>query len=293
MRVKSVVRDTMESTELVLCPLTLRERPYKCSADQYRELLDIAVARGYGAVALGMIDAEIAEEAGISRDRFLAEFESRGLRTPLVEAVSGWGQGGREEEIEAQAMPVLELAVRAGAETVVAISMEAAVPSLSVAARGFAHVCALARDRGLKVSVEFFPWGGISDLATAWKLVQEAGADNGGIVFDTWHWGRSASGEDLATIAEIPGDRFHVVQIDDAAPDRQEDMLRETLRARRLPGDGAVNIVGALRAIRETGARPLFGPEVFSDELFAQGPDEMARKVAQATRRVLAEAGWE
>lgn len=282
----------MKSPELVLCPLTLRERPFKCSAEEYRDLLDVAVARGYGAVALGMIDVGIAADAGISLDRFLAEFERRGLRTPLVEAVSGWGQGGGDEEIEAQAGPVLELAARAGAETIVAISMEPTIPSLDVAARGLAHVCRLAADRGLKASVEFFPWGGIPDLATAWKLVQEAGADNGGIVFDTWHWGRSATGEDLATIREIPGDRFHVVQIDDAAPDPQEDPLRETLRARRLPGDGVVNIVGALRAIRETGARPLFGPEVFSHELFAQGPDEMARQVAEATHRVLAEAGW-
>ena len=68
--------------------------------------------------------------------------------------------------------------------------------------------------------------------------------------------------------------------------------MQETLHARRLPGDGVVDIVGVLRALREIGASPLFAPEVFSQELFAQGVDEMAGQVAEATRRVLAEAGY-
>lgn len=280
--------------ELVLCPLTLRRRVRECTPEQYRALLDIAVEHGYGAVALGTIDVELAHAEGISLDAFLAEFPSRGLRTPLVEAVSGWGQGASEQEIEAEVRPTLELARNARAETVVAISMEPTIPSLEVAARGFKHVCRLAGEWGLGVCVEFFPWGGISDLATAWELIETAGEPNGGIVFDTWHWGRSRTGVDYETLRTIPGDRFHVVQVDDAGPQpgpAGPDGMRETLTARLLPGDGVVDIVGALRAIAETGAKPLFAPEVFSRELFALGANEMARRVAVATRRVLAEAG--
>ncbi len=282
----------MESPELVLCPLTLRRDLFECSPDQYRELLDIAVKHGYGAVNVGLIDTGTAEAEGISLDAFLAEFEKRGLRTPVVDAISGWGQGQPEADIESQAKPVLDVAERAGAETVVAISMEPTIPSVDVAAKGFAHVCALAADRGLKACIEFFPWGGIPDIATAWEVVQVAEADVGGLVLDTWHWGRAPNGPDYDTVAKIPGDRFHIIQIDDAGPEAEEDMMRETLRARRLPGDGVVDIVGVLRAVRETGAKPLFAPEVFSKELFELGPDEMARQVAEATRRVLVEAGF-
>lgn len=283
------------SVELVLCPLTLRSKVRSCTPVQYREILDIAVEHGYSGVALGILDVEIAAADGISTDAFLAEFERRGLRTPLVEAVSGWGQGASESEIEALTRPTLELAERAGAETVVAISMEPTIPSLAVAARGFAHVCRLAGARGLKVSVEFFPWGGISDLATARQLIELAGEDNGGIVFDMWHWGRSAGGFDYDSIRKIPGERFHVVQLDDAGPKSGpagREGARETLTARLLPGEGVVDIVGALRTIKETGAQPLLAPEVFSQELFALGASEMARRVAGATRRTLAEAGF-
>ncbi|MDG2303206.1 MAG: sugar phosphate isomerase/epimerase [Candidatus Binatia bacterium] len=282
----------MESTELILCPLTLRRDLFECSAEQYRGLLDVAVKRGYSGVSLGLIDTGTAEAAGISLDEFLAQFEERGLSTPVVDAISGWGQGQGEDEIAAQAKAVLDVASRAGAETVVAISMEATIPSVDVAAQGFARVCKFAADRGLKAAIEFFPWGGIPDISTVWEVVQAAGADNGGIVFDTWHWGRDPKGEDHDTLRKIPGDRIHIVQIDDAGPEPEADLMQETLRARRLPGDGVVNIVGALEIIREIGAKPIMAPEVFSQDLFALGADEMARQVADATRTVLTKAGW-
>lgn len=282
----------MAIPELVLCPLTLRAELFECTPAQYRGLLDLAVKYGYGGVAVGALDVGIADAAGVSLDAFLDEIRNRGLRAPVVESVSGWGQGAAAKDVEAQARPVMEMAARAGADTVVALSMEATVPSIEIAAAGFSQVCALGAEYGLRVSVEFFPWGGISDLATAWDLVQAAGADNGGIVLDTWHWGRASGGPDFETLRAIPPERIHVVQIDDASAEPWEDSFQETLRARLLPGDGVVDIVGVLRAIRESGATPHFAPEVFNAELHAEGVDEMARRVAESARRVLTEAGY-
>ena len=283
---------TMAMPELVMCPLTLRSELFECTPEQYRGLLDLAVRYGYGGVAVGALDVGIADAAGVSLDAFLEEIRDRGLRAPIVEAVSGWGQGAAAEEIEAQARPVMEIAARAGADTVVALSMEATVPSIEVAAAGFSQVCALGEEYGLRVSVEFFPWGGISDLATAWHLVKAAGADNGGIVLDTWHWGRASGGPDFETLRAIPPEKIHVVQIDDASAEPWEDAFQETLRARLLPGDGVVDIVGVLRVLRERGATPHFAPEVFNAELHGLGVEDMARRVAEATRRVLNEAGY-
>jgi len=283
----------MKSTDLVLCPLTLRRSLFECTPEQYRGVLDAAVEHGYRGVSLGVIDSGLAEAAGLSLDGFLAQFAERGLETPIVEAVSGWGQGQADAEIDSQVLPVLDVAARAGAETVVAISMEPTIPSVDVAGRGFARVCHLAADRGLKASIEFFPWGGIPDISTVWDVVQAAGTPNGGIVLDTWHWARSPNGPDFETLAGIPGDRIHVLQLDDAAPDPEEDLMQETLRGRLLPGEGVAGVVDVLGALREIGATPLVAPEVFSRELFALGAPEMARRVAEATRSVLREAGWE
>lgn len=282
----------MALPELVLCPLTLRPEVFECTPDDYRNILDAGVKHGYAGVSLGLLDTGLAQAAGVSLDALLGEIRSRGLTAPIVEAVSGWGQGAGRAEIESQTRPAVETAVAAGADTVVAISMEPTIPSLEVAARGFATVCAVAAEHGIRASVEFFPWGGISDLATAWQLVQAAGAGNGGIVLDTWHWGRAACGPDYDTLRSIPGDRIHVVQIDDAGPEPESDAFQETLHSRRLPGDGVVDIVGVLRILREMGATPHVAPEVFNRELFALGVDEMAGRVAEASRQALVEAGY-
>ena len=88
----------------------------------YGEPVIFAPATGMGSAAnagfdafMPLIDSGIAEAAGIGLDQFLAQFEERGLSTPIVEVVSGWGQGQDDDEIDAQALPALDVAARAGA----------------------------------------------------------------------------------------------------------------------------------------------------------------------------------
>jgi sugar phosphate isomerase/epimerase len=283
----------MKPTDLVLCPLTLRKDLFRCSVAEYRSFLDAGVAAGYGAVSLALIDSGIAAAEGIERDAFLDFFRSRGLSTPIVEAFTVWSQGQSEAEIDAHLDPALEIAAAAGAETIVAICFEPTIPSLEVSARAFAHVCRRAGERGLKTTIEFFPWGAIGDIAAAWQLVQTAGEPNGGILLDTWHWGRRRAGPDFETLARIPGDRIHVVQLSDTAPIPGPEVMQETLRARLLPGEGTAGVVDVLRALRAIGARPRFAPEVFNHDLVDLGPAEMTRRVAEASRAVLTAAGWE
>lgn len=284
----------MASPDLVLCPLTLRDGLFEYAPERYAEMLDLAPDYGYRRVDLSVLDLEMAEAAGRPREEFLEQFPSRGLSTPVVDAISGWSHGASDKEIEARALPVLEVAVEARAQTVLALSTESTLPSVAVAGRGFAHVCALAADRGLGVCIEFFPWGGISDIAKAWQVIEASGAANGGIVLDTWHWARSPNprADDLATLRTIPAERIHLVQLDDAAPEPDGDPMRETLRARLLPGKGAPGTLEVLRTLHEMGAAPLFAPEVFNPELYAEGQADMMRLTADASRAVLAEAGY-
>ena len=283
----------MEPRALILCPLTLRPGLFACTPQEYGEILDAGVRAGYRGVSVAMIDVEIAAAAGGSIDGFLGQFGERGLSLPIVEAISGWGQGQSEVEIAEQATPVLEFAARAGAEVVVAISTEPTIPSLAVAARGFRFLCALAQSHGLKVAIEFFPWGGIGDIRTARDVVMEAGAPGGGICLDIWHWARAPGGLDWEGLRGFPADQIHVVQIDDAAAEAQADPMRETLRGRLLPGEGVACVVDVLRVLREIGADPLFAPEVFSRRLFEEGPGAMALQVARSSRAVLSQAGYD
>jgi sugar phosphate isomerase/epimerase len=136
--------------------------------------------------------------------------------------------------------------------------------------------------------VEFLPWSGIPDLATAWEIVRRADRRNAGVAVDAWHWARSVPSCDVETLRAIPGERLVGVQLDDAPAEVEPDLMYATLHDRLLPGDGAIDLETFLSTLHDIGAVAPFGVEVFSDELHALAPAEAARRAADATRRVVA-----
>ena len=79
-----------------------------------------------------------------------------------------------------------------------------------------------------------------------------------------------------------PRERIAYLQLCDAGPAPQPDVYVEAMTARRLPGDGVVDLAALLGALDEIGARPFVASEVFSTELAALGPAEAARRVHDA-----------
>ncbi|HEX4244090.1 MAG TPA: sugar phosphate isomerase/epimerase, partial [Acidimicrobiales bacterium] len=135
-----------------------------------------------------------------------------------------------------------------------------------------------------QVCVEYLPWCGISDLATAWELVEPLGP-GAGILLDTWHWQRQPGGPNLELLAQIPGERIGFVQLCDAAAEPGDDAMSEAMADRLLPGDGVVDFTALLGQLDAIGARPFFATEVFNPELVrTHGPAEAARMMAAAAR---------
>jgi sugar phosphate isomerase/epimerase len=163
-------------------------------------------------------------------------------------------------------------------------SSDVPVPEL---AGHFAGVCDRAAGFGAQVHLEFMPFTIVRNLRTAWDLVQAAGRPNGGLVFDTWHFFRGDPQFDV--LAGVPGDRIFCVQLDDA-PAQPQGELREETRRRLLPGDGALDLTAAIRALHEIGALRWVGPEVISPDLAAMPVRAAAELALARTRAVLAEA---
>ncbi len=210
----------------------------------------------------------------------------RGLAVPVVESLIGW-EGGDEGAIREQCGATFEVATFYGAEAVAGVVMSPEIDR-AAAVRGLALLGEMGADRGLKVCIEWLPWTGLATIRDAWALVQEAGRDNVGLVFDTWHWLRQPGGPDPDTLRQIPGDRIHCVQLDDTtATSDAEDLMMESMTTRLLPGDGDVDWPNVLSLLDEIGADPIWAPEVFNVGLLEQGPVEMATRIAAATRKVL------
>jgi sugar phosphate isomerase/epimerase len=150
-----------------------------------------------------------------------------------------------------------------------------------------ARLCDRAAGFGARVHLEFIPFTIVRTLRTAWDLVRAAGRPNGGLVFDTWHFFRGEAQFDV--LETIPGDRIFCVQLDDA-PAVPEGSLREETSHRLLPGDGALDLVAAVRALHRIGALTWVGPEVISPDLTALPVLDAATLAMDRTRAFVAAA---
>jgi len=158
------------------------------------------------------------------------------------------------------------------------------VPEL---AEHFGRVCDRAADFGADVHLEFMPFTVVRNLRIAWDLVRGAARPNGGLVFDTWHFFRGEPEFDV--LAGIPGDRIFCVQVDDA-PAVPQGPLREETSRRLLPGDGALDLPAAIRALHRIGALRWVGPEVISPELATMPVLDAATLAMDRTRATVAAA---
>ena len=157
-----------------------------------------------------------------------------------------------------------------------------------LAAEALAGVCDRAAEHGLLITLEYLPFSGIADAATAWEVVRRTERPNATLMFDAWHTFRGPTDE--AQLRAIPGERFGSIQLNDAPTQAQEDLVAETMSARRLPGEGDAPLVDWIRLLDAQGCSAPVGVEVFSAELDALPPEEAGRRCGEAARRVLATA---
>ena len=148
-----------------------------------------------------------------------------------------------------------------------------------------ASLCERASKHGLVVSVEFMAWTPIRDLSAAVDLTRATGRSDCGVNVDTWHHFRSGGSlEDLSALAATD---VAAVQLSDVEAEPWEDMLRETARARRMPGEGKGTAGAVLEAFRRIGVEVPINVEVFSDEVRRLASDAAAMALADRVRALL------
>ena len=273
------------SEELVMSLATMSVNPFELTFDHLETSLVATADAGYTGISvwpfiLGMADVDACWLA----DRL----EELQLTHPVAEAAFGWLNSDRDAAA-AEVASLSEYATAVGSREVVAVTMESTLPPMDEVAACFKTLCQTAGDAGLQVSMEFLPWTGIADLATAWEILQRADCDNSGIMVDTWHWFRQPGGPNPDLLRQIPAEKLRVVQLCDAAAEVPDDgdIATETMTSRLLPGEGAVDFAEVLGIISDVGATPIWFPEVFSTSLATAGPQTMAPQVLAASRSVL------
>ena len=272
---------------LVVSAASLRPNRSPTTASFVEQMVAAVAESGFGAVSMSTRQHDWAVADGMSSAAYFDCHRERGLAIPAAEvAILDWRRSSAPEVAGANGH-VLDVAAHAGAKTVIAVILEPKPDQETESDAGLGHLCDLAANRGLRVSVEFVPESGLPDLSSVLVLIERTARGNLGLVLDTWHWFHQKGGPSVVALRGVPADWIDLVQLNDAAaaPSRAAVLGRDN---RRLCGDGAIDLLGFLDVLAEIGARPIVVSEVFSAELSALGPVENARRQFEALSSVVA-----
>ncbi len=278
----------LNAESIALATGTLVPHRGPIGARHIRSLIDAAADAGFNGVEFRTICHDWAVADGMRSEEFFDYHHERGLSLVVSEFSDTWVTSDRRAIAEANA-DIIDLTARAGGSLILAVARE--LPSFQDAAAGLAALADLAADHGVGVSLEFLAYGGVATIATAAQLLDAVERDNVGLCLDTWQWLRQPGGPDIATLRDIPPERIQLLQLNDAPIQPADDLFTETLTARLLPGDGAIDILGLLDTLDDIGAAPIVVSEVFSSSLAALDPYENARQQYAAACEILRSKG--
>jgi len=287
----------MWAGDLCLCCGTIAEA-------SFADLVEAAAAGGFRSISIWPHHYQRARSDGLCDRDMKLMLEDNGLVVTELDCLMDWLPGGHSSRAGAPAPedPVMQaaslsvnedffyhIADTLGGRHLNAIRCSRRPMETEAVAEAFAALCDRAAQHGLMVSLEFLPWSGVPDIASALGIARLADRRNGGVMLDTWHHFRSGGG--AAGLLGVPGDCIVAVQLNDAAAEPAPDLVNESLHGRLLPGQGAIDLVAVVRALDAIGCHAPMGVEVFSDELNRLRPVEAARLAGQAARDVLTAAG--
>lgn len=259
-----------------------------------RQCLPAVAKAGFSGFVLG-IDAYLAARAsGLGDGDIRALAADNGLSVEWLDGLICWLPGAPFPPVAPGARLVtdpaefFDIAAAIGAPMVNAVEIFGFDPGHDAMIAGFSALCAGAKARGIAVSLEFTPIGSIPDLPGAASIIEAAGYDNGGILFDTWHFARSHG--TLDQIAAVDPSILFGLQVSDTGSAARGSPVNETMHHRLLPGEGDGRVAEVLSVCAAHGVRRPLSAEVLSDALLALPLEEMLSRTIRAVRKV---SPWE
>jgi sugar phosphate isomerase/epimerase len=211
-------------------------------------LIDVAAACGYDEVGLRLLPAMAGGIAYPLMDdkaalkETLARLDATGITVADLEVVAF----RPDTEIAAFAA-FFETGARLGARNILIAGYD---PDLDRFTDRYAQFCAAAAPHGLTADLEFMPWTHVPNLATASRIVAQAGQANAGILVDALHFDRSNSS--TSELASVPRARLHYWQLCDAPAERPvttEALIHAARYERMFPGEGGIDLRSLTRAM--------------------------------------------
>lgn len=247
----------------------------------FEDRVKIAKEAGYDGIGLRAETYMLAVKQGYSDERMLEILAEHDMKVTEVEYITLWADPNKTIETpetllqQFKEQTIYHMARLFGVGHINCGLMEKYPAEVHIQA--FKELCTRAKE--LVIGLEFMPYSGVPDLASAWNIVKEADCDNGMLILDTWHWARANM--TAADLEGVPAEKVVSIQICDVLERRYPDtILRdESMHDRLCPGTGWGDTEGFLRALKAHGIKPrVVGTEVISDPILSQGYQKAAEQ---------------
>lgn len=267
--------------DLVLCAGTV-------PGAGFVERVAAARAGGFAAISVRVRDHARARADGLSDADMRAHLADAGITVAEIEVLNAWRPGARGGRNAPSADEVFAIATALGARSICVVEGPGELPPIGDTAPIFGALCDRAADAGLLLHFEFFP-GSALHLDACLALLAAVDRPNAGLTVDSWHLARTPGGLERLRAS---GARVLALQLCDSPAVRapEPDYMAATLTGRLVPGTGALDLVGFLRAMDEDGCTAPPGAEIWSATLAEQPPSDVARRVGSALRALVAAA---
>ena len=262
--------------------------------NSFIERCEAAAAAGFSGIGLHHEDLSRTIAAGVDVAEMRAVLCNNGLALVEIEFLGGWAfSSGQSEGISPSLAGIEAVADALGGRQVSAgefsgdlrLDTEEALEHAAKALRANADRLA---EKGLLVALESFPWSALANTRIAIDLLRRAGASNAGLLIDVWHFYNGGGHPDQ--LADLPSAGITGFQLNDG-PLVHENFLQHARGERQLPGEGELDVVGLIHAVRRAGFTGPYCVESNTPEFRNLPVAEAARRAADAATGVLGAAG--
>jgi sugar phosphate isomerase/epimerase len=245
----------------------------------FRDRVEAAARAGFTGVGIWHTDLE-----HILRSRSLEEIrtilDDNGIKHLELEFLTNWFLTGRRKiESDTLKRRLLDASQALGAKHIKIGDFDNTPCPFERIVDAFAALCDEAQAYRATIGFEFMRSATIDNWADSVKLVEQAGADNGGLILDSAHV--YDLGITLEQISTLPLQYLVNVELNDGT--FSGSPIHDPSRARRFCGEGEYDLEGLIDCVRGVGYTGPWAVEVFSEELAGLPLEELNSRAYETT----------
>jgi sugar phosphate isomerase/epimerase len=219
---------------------------------------------GWAGIGFGQDDLRVIRET-VGFPAIRADIEAAGLRHVEVELASGWW---RDDDLRWRETWELLLAAAHGLQASfvkIGTAFGSPVNDITPFVKPLRLIADEAAAMGTRVALEPLPFAFIGSMPQGADLIRAADHPSAGLVVDFWHVFRAHT--TLQELVEcLASNIVFGVELSDAQLESIGTLFEDTRDRRTLIGQGAQDVVGFIRAMRDVGFDGPWGVEILSAE---------------------------